>query len=68
MHGGKNPGRPRDPFTQKMKYFRMKRNFITKTCINCDLVNPHCFKIHCGESLPEKFQQRVNKYCLIFNQ
>jgi len=68
MHGGTNPGRPRDPLVQKMKYYRMKRNYITKVCINCTLVNQDCFRIHVGECLPEDFERRIKKYCHAFNQ
>jgi hypothetical protein len=63
MHGGTNPGRPRDPFVQRMKYHRMVRVHVTKMCVDCILINHDCSKIHDGENTPENFEHRINKYC-----
>lgn len=63
MHGGTNPGRPRDPFVQFLKYNRAVRRYVTKVCMKCELINDDCYKIHLGEELPEIFHQRVAKYC-----
>ena len=64
MHGGTNPGRPKDPMVQRMKYYRMKRNYITKVCINCNLMNNDCQKIHLGEEISEDFERLVSRYCV----
>ena len=63
MHGGTNPGRPRDPFVQRLKYYKMVRVYVTKICADCDAINPDCCKIHGGENIPENFERRINKYC-----
>lgn len=64
MHGGTNPGRPRDPLVQKMKYYRIVRMFLKKMCWDCELFNDECPKIHAGIDLPEDFERRLQKYCL----
>ena len=65
MHGGTNPGRPRDPLVQMYKYIRMANNHIIKLCMNCESMNIDCRKIHFGESLPEDFERRIRKYCRV---
>ena len=67
MHGGTNPGRPRDPQVQMLKYYRMMSIFITKRCSNCKLMNDDCPKIHGGEDIPEEFERRIQKYCHALN-
>ena len=63
MHGGKNPGRPRDPLVQKKKYYRMVRVHVTKMCVDCILINQDCYKVHGGENTPKNFERRIHKYC-----
>jgi hypothetical protein len=66
MHGGTNPGRPRDPFVQEIKYYRMVRRHLKKKCRKCSLFNNLCFKIHKGKYRPESFEYRIQKYCQAF--
>ena len=66
MHGGTNPGRPRDPLVQKMKYYRIVRMFIAKMCSGCALMNDDCPKIHGGKDSLEDFERRIQKYCRAF--
>lgn len=63
MHGGKNPGRPRNPKVQARKYRQMVRMHIKKICIGCPFVDKNCLKIYCGKDLPEDFACRLSKYC-----
>ena len=63
MHGGTNPGRPRDPSVQRLKYYRMVRVHVTKMCADCILINLNCSKIHGGKNIPENFERRINEYC-----
>jgi hypothetical protein len=63
MHGGTNPGRPRDPSVQRLKYYKMVRTHVTKICADCILINLDCSKIHGGDNIPENFERRINKYC-----
>ncbi len=63
MHGGTNPGRPRDPSVQRLKYYKMVRVHVTKICADCILINKDCYKIHGGENIPENFERRIHKYC-----
>ena len=68
MHGGTNPGRPRDPFVQELKYYRMVSIFIgRKNCFKCKQMNADCAKIHGGQDLPEEFERRIQKYCHALN-
>jgi len=68
MHGGTNPGRPRDPQVQFLKYHRMVLMFIVKMCSDCRLINDNCPKIHAGEDLPEEFERRVQDNCRAFSR
>ena len=67
MHGGICPGRPRDPFVQELKYYRMVSMFVGKMCFNCKLMDDDCSKIHGGEDIPEEFERRIQKYCHALN-
>jgi hypothetical protein len=66
MHGGTNPGRPRDPFVQELKYYRMVSIFIGRMCFNCKVIDYDCSKIHGGEDIPDEFERRIQKYCHAF--
>jgi hypothetical protein len=63
MHGGTNPGRPKDPAVQERKYYQMVRSFIYKKCRKCDSANPECQKVFVGKELPEDFEDRITRYC-----
>ena len=64
MHGGTNPGRPRDPFVQELKYYRMVNRYIEMMCENCLHISNDCFKIHSADKTPEDFIKRIQKYCV----
>jgi len=64
MHGGTNPGRPRDPFVQELKYYRMVIRHTERMCENCTYISYDCFKIHSRNKTPEDFMQRIQKYCV----
>lgn len=66
MHGGKNPGRPRDPNRQMKLYFQAKRKYI-KICLKCDKYDGNCTNIHRGEQTLDAFRERLRKYCRKLN-
>ena len=68
MHGGKNPGRPRDPLRQIVLYNQVVSKHFNKLCKNCRLQSKDCYKIHVGDCLPEDFERRIRKFCHAFNQ
>jgi len=63
LHGGNNPGRPRDPLVQMLKHARAVRRHIMDHCLDCELINEDCRKIHIGEEFADEFKDRVRKYC-----
>ena len=63
MHGGTNPGRPRDPFVQFLKYNRIVINYSEKICEHCTFISNDCFKVFSGDYTPEDFIKRIQKYC-----
>ena len=65
MHGGNNPGRPRDPFVQELKYHRLVMRYSKKMCENCTLISNACFKVYSGDCTPANFEQKIQKYCLV---
>jgi len=64
MHGA-FAGRPKDPLRQMLLYNQAVRRHFNKFCLNCELINKDCSKIYAGDCLPENFQNRIQKYCLV---
>jgi len=67
MHGGTNPGRPRDPLRQINLYNQLVRKHSKNLCLNCGLQSEDCLKIHIGECLPKEFEKRIEKHCRAFS-
>lgn len=64
MHGA-FAGRPRDPFVQELKYYRLVNRFTETMCKNCPFISYDCFKIHSGDRTCEDFMKRIQKCCVL---
>jgi len=63
MHGD-FAGRPRDPFVQELKYYRLVNRYTEMMCEKCTLFSCDCFKIQSRNRTPEDFMKRIQKNCV----